>query len=72
MAYLPDLFETLPKRSELRVSITEQTRRSEEECVKALLAQAELNQEQETIASEVAFKLARSLRNQRPLALLSS
>ncbi|MDF7673391.1 bifunctional proline dehydrogenase/L-glutamate gamma-semialdehyde dehydrogenase PutA [Acetobacteraceae bacterium ESL0709] len=65
MAYLEGLFETVPERSDLRLRITERTRKSEEECIREFLGREILTQEQKTLATETAMRLARSLRNQK-------
>lgn len=65
MAYLADLLETVPERSDLRQRITDQTRKSEEDCVRGFLSQQILTQEQKTLATETAMRLARILRDRK-------
>ncbi|MXV36731.1 MULTISPECIES: bifunctional proline dehydrogenase/L-glutamate gamma-semialdehyde dehydrogenase PutA [unclassified Saccharibacter] len=72
MAYFSEHFELVPQRSTLRQAITHKTRCLEEECVTALLPDAELNEKEEAIASSVSLELAHALRENRRPGLVES
>lgn len=62
MAYFARYFGAIPERSELRKTITRQTRAAEADCIAVLLPCAEIVRDESVIADPMAHKLAVALR----------